>query len=128
MRHRRLGVFVVTALLVAAELPTFASVQTKPEPKRKPINERVIDFCREQSTVQLKYTTTVEWHDLVREENDGNWLVSGVRTAKGPDGNVDQIFTCRVQMVNGKPQLRMIQLFHESTKTGKDVFQLFPAR
>ena len=96
--------------------------------KPKTAREQVVDLCRTQSAARLKYTNTVKWSDLAKEEKPGTWLVSGIRTAKSPSGNVDQQFTCRVQMVNGKPQLRMINLFKESTQSGKDVFQVFPER
>jgi hypothetical protein len=49
-------------------------------------------------------------------------LVSGVRTAKGPAGPTDQQYTCRVGLVAQKVRLKMLQLFKESTKSGKDVF------
>jgi hypothetical protein len=55
-------------------------------------------------------------------------MIAGVRTAKGPSDNVDQIYNCRVQIVNGKPQMRMIQLFKESTQSGRDVFLLSPEK
>ena len=84
--------------------------------------DQVIEFCRTQAVAHLKFTTTAKWLDVAKEEKGGTWLVSGIRTAKGSPGTVDQQFTCRVQLVNGKPRLRLLQLFKESTKTGKDVF------
>ncbi len=119
--------FILAIVLTAAALPDVVSGSQTPQ-KPRTAKEQAIDLCRLQSSTRLKYTTTVEWLDLAKEEKGGTFLVSGVRTAKGPSGDVDQTFTCRVQIVNGKPQLRMIQLFKESTQSGRDVFQLFPEK
>lgn len=71
----------------------------------------------------LKYAKTVKWTDLAKEEADGQWLVSGVRDARSPSGeDVAQNFTCRVQKSKTGWRLRMIQVFKESSKTGRDVF------
>jgi hypothetical protein len=96
-------------------------VTAQSKPPRTP-RDQAIEFCRAQSLAHLKFTSTVKWLDLAKEEKGGTWLVSGIRTAKGSPGNVDQQFTCRVQLVNGKPRLKLLQLFKESTKSGKDVF------
>ena len=59
------------------------------------------------------------------EERTGVWLVAGVRTAEAPPGSVDQQFTCRVLVTKVGEQLKMIQIFKESSKTGKDIFEVY---
>lgn len=120
--------FIVAVVLLIAgwALPTVVSAT--PPQRAKTASEQAIDWCRLQSAVRLKHSTTVEWEDSAKEEKGNTFLVAGIRTAKGPSGNVDQQFTCRVQMVDGKPQLRMIQLFKESTQSERDLFQLFPEK
>ena len=82
-----------------------------------------IEFCREQALTYLKHAKTVEWTDMAKDEPDGQWLVSGVRDARSPSGeDVAQNFSCRVQKSEKGWRLRMIQVFQESSKTGRDVF------
>ena len=101
--------------------PVIGFGQNKKAPTAK---ERAIVFCREQSLARLKYVKTVEWLDGAKEETPGTWFVSGVRTAAGPSGEVDQIYGCRVQIVADKPTLKMIQIFKEASKSGKDIFEV----
>jgi hypothetical protein len=86
--------------------------------------EAVKAFCRSQALAKLKYTTTVEWSDLAREESPGTWIIAGLRKAKGPDGKVDQQYTCRVELRGVHPRLRLMQIFKEASKTGQDIFEV----
>jgi hypothetical protein len=73
----------------------------------------------------LKCQKTIEWHDRAKEESPGVFIVAGVRDAKAPDGStVEQIYNCRVERLGDKWELRMVQVFKESSKTGKDMFLL----
>jgi len=99
-------------LLIAITISTAAA----PQP-----GARAIDYCRSQASASLKYSQTVKWVDAAREERPGVWLVSGVRTAKTPSGNVDQSFTCRADISAKTPRL-LLQLFKDDTKSGRDVF------
>ena len=113
--------FVLCSSVVGAH--SFGAGQAQSKKVRAP-KEIAVDFCREQSLIRLKYTKTVEWLDNGKEEKGGNWLVAGIRTADSPSGEVDQQYTCRVQVTSGTPVLRMIQIFKESSKTGKDIFEV----
>jgi hypothetical protein len=86
--------------------------------------EIAIEACRSQSLIRLKYEKTVEWLDNAKEQKSEIWLITGIRTADSPSGQVDQQYTCRVQVTNDKPELRMIQIFKESSRTGKDIFEV----
>jgi hypothetical protein len=70
---------------------------------------------------RMKYAT-VKWLDAAREERPGVWLVSEVRTAKGPAGNVDEQYNCRVSTAGGRTRLELLQIFKEASRTGRDVF------
>lgn len=120
-------ILAIVLLTLGAAWPDVVSGSQTPQ-KPRTAKEQAVDFCRLQSSARLKYTTTVEWDDLAKEEKAGTFMIAGVRTAKGPSDNVDQIYNCRVQIVNGKPQMRMIQLFKESTQSGRDVFLLSPEK
>ncbi len=86
--------------------------------------DRAIEFCRIEALTRLEFLKTMEWLDLAKEEPSGTWFVSGIRTAKSPAGPVDQQYACRVLISSGTLQLKMIQVFRGSSKTGKDVFEL----
>ncbi len=110
--------FVLSASLLGA------SGAGQAQSKVRAPKDIAVDYCRAQSLIRLKYTKTVEWLDNGKEEKGGNWLIAGIRTADSPSGEVDQQYTCRVQVTRGKPALRMIQIFKESSKTGKDIFEV----
>jgi hypothetical protein len=121
------GYFVGLAVLLGitgTDVLRAAQASSESEKTGKTAKQRAIDFCRAESVVRLKYAKTVEWDDLAKEEKAGTWLISGIRTAVAPSGNIDQIYTCRVQTVNNGAQLKMIQIFKESSKTGKDIFEV----
>jgi len=86
--------------------------------------ERAVNFCRSESLLRLKYVRTVEWLDVAREEKPGVWIISGGRTARGPNGNVYQSYDCRVEATGDALQLKLIQIFKEASKTGKDIFEV----
>ena len=111
----RTAACLIAGTVVCAAQPTRKAVVT-PE-------AQAIEFCREEAGRRLKYSATVRFTDGAEAQAPNIWLVSGVRTAKGPGGNVDQLFTCRVELVKNRPALRLIQLFRESTKSGRDVFE-----
>lgn len=122
MIHHSLAVcFVLLASVVGAH--SIGADQAKSKTVRAP-KEIALNFCREQSLIRLKYKKTVEWLDNVREEKAGTWFIAGIRTADSPSGEVNQQYSCRVQVTGGGPVLRMIQIFKESSKTGKDIFEL----
>jgi hypothetical protein len=86
--------------------------------------DRAVKFCRSESLLRLMHVRTVEWLDSAREEKPGVWLISGVRTARGPNGDVDQGYTCRVVATDAALQLKLIQIFKDASKTGKDIFEV----
>ena len=94
------------------------------QPKSITTKERAINFCRQESLTRLKYAKTLSWLDAGREEKAGVWLITGIREAAGPAGAVDQQYTCRVQMVADRAELKMIQIFKEASKSGKDIFEI----
>jgi hypothetical protein len=97
----------------------------KPVPATKSLNQQATDYCRDFSLTHLKYAKTLEWTDRAREETPGVFFVAGVRDAKAPDGEtVEQNFSCRIERVGNRWELRLFQAFKESTKSGKDVFLL----
>jgi hypothetical protein len=74
--------------------------------------------------VRLKYEETLEWLESAREQEPGLWLVSGVRTAKTPSGPRDQQYACRVSVRDREATLKLIQIFKEASRTGKDIFEV----
>ena len=112
-------VTVAALVVVAADQGSSANGVVKPRVPK----DQAIAFCRDRALARLKYVTTVEWSDIAREEEPGTWIISGIRTAKAPSENADQQSSCRVQIVNNTAQLKFRQIFKESSKTGKDVFE-----
>lgn len=120
--------FVAGALAVLLAHLSAANVlwaaQASALKKAKTPKDRAVEFCRTESLARLKYAKTIEWLDNSKEETTGVWLISGIRTAKAPSDSVDQQYACRVQITNQKAQLKMIQIFKESSRTGKDIFEI----
>lgn len=118
-----LPAFIMVVLLGGSVLPTWTEGQTsKPKPPLSP-NDQVVKYCRDLALTYLKHTQTIEWIGrFAKEEKSGTWLVSGVRTTKGRSGPEDQQYACRIVFESGKMTTQMLQLFKESTKSGKDVF------
>lgn len=115
-------VLVTLLLFLCTAVP---AVIAAPQNKRaKTPKDRVTEFCRQQALARLKYVKTVEWLDVAKEEAPGVWMISGVRTAKSPSGNTDQQYTCRVSLQKGTSTLKMIQIFKEASKTGRDIFEV----
>ena len=110
-------------VVIALGLSVGADADQSRRPPQKNDKTAAIEFCREQALTYLKYANTVEWTDTAKDEADGQWFVSGVRDARSPSGeDVEQIFSCRLQKRETGWHLRMIQVFKESSKTGRDVF------
>jgi hypothetical protein len=92
-------------------------------PAPKTDKTAAIEFCRQEALTRLKYSKTLEWTDNAKDEGDGQWFVGGVRDARSPAGeDVMQNFNCRVQKTKTGWRLRMVQVWKESSKTGRDVF------
>ena len=92
-------------------------------PAPKTDKTAAIEFCRQEALTYLKYAKTLEWTDNAKAEGNGLWFVSGVRDARSPaDEDVEQIYNCRAQKSQTGWRLRLIQVFKESSKTGRDVF------
>jgi hypothetical protein len=121
---RLIGCMGIVLLLASGAFGAADSHQAKNKAKPKTPKDRVTEFCRKESASRLKYVKTVEWNDMAREEKPGVWMVSGIRTARGPAGNVDQQYTCRVQLTGTATSLKMIQIFKKASKTGDDIFEL----
>jgi hypothetical protein len=100
-----------------------SSPSEKDDAKPKTPKDRATDFCRKEAGSRLKYAKTVKWTDLAKEEKSGTWLISGLRTAGSGSGEVDQQYTCRVQINGQTTSLKMIQIFKEASKTGEDIFE-----
>lgn len=114
--------------MVLMDTPTIAGPQQRgKDGTRTPKNSPAVQLCRSEAAARLKYLKTIQWTDLAKEEGGDQYLVSGTRDAKPPNGEVTtQQYTCRVQKTaTGAWKLKMIQLFKEHTKTGKDVFETF---
>ena len=120
----------VVLMLTVSDPAVYAVEQgRKTGQKPKTDNEAAIEFCRQESLLRLKHQKTVKWLDFAKEESAGTFLVSGVRDAQSPAGETQsQTFTCRVEKAKTGWTLRMIQLFKESTKTGRDVFETNPPK
>ena len=114
-----------SAVMLSIGLAVSAGVRNGEQSARPaPKTDKVvaIEFCRAQALTYLKHAKTIEWTDNGKEEVAGQWLVSSVRDARSPSGDdVAQNFTCRVQKSKAGWRLRMMQVFKESSKTGRDV-------
>jgi hypothetical protein len=92
--------------------------------KTKTEDDQACEACLQYALPKLKYVRTVKWDPQAKAEGSGTFLVVGFRTAKGPSGNVMQQVTCRVQKSTQGWNLKMLQIFHEASKTGRDVFEV----
>jgi hypothetical protein len=88
--------------------------------------DSAIEFCRVQALARFKYQKTVEWEATAKDEGNGLFLVVGFRDAKTPEGQtVTQQATCRVEKVRSGWKLKLIQIFKEASRTGKEIFETY---
>jgi hypothetical protein len=93
--------------------------------KAKTDDDQACEACLCYALPQLKYVRTVKWDAQAKAEGSGTFLVVGFRTVKESSGNVMQQVTCRVQKSANGWNLKMLQIFHEASKTGRNIFEAY---
>ena len=119
------GILLISTGISGVGAQGHSAKRPTPTAKNDP-KTRAIEFCRDQALTRFKYQKTVDWEASPKDEGGGLFLIVGFRDAKAPAGDtVTQQVTCRVERIGSGWKLRLIQIFKESSRTDKDVFETY---